>query len=167
MERVAEHHLPRAKACAYAMGVGIACGAVNAWLGIDIPLNLELAGWVIAAVVSVVILHEGIHGLTAVSLGSRPIFGIKPPLIFVTFREKVRRGRFLAVALAPLVILDAVFVVLYANDVLSLFSLLCLEINTIGAVGDVWIVLKLIGQPRGVWVQDTKSGIEIWRDSVE
>ena len=40
---------------------------------------------------------------------------------------------------------------------------LCFEINTIGAIGDVWIVLKLLPARRGSLVQDTMTGVEIWR----
>ena len=39
---------------------------------------------------------------------------------------------------------------------------LCFAVNTIGAVGDVWIALKLIRQPRGSYVEDTQTGIEVW-----
>jgi hypothetical protein len=44
-----------------------------------------------------------------------------------------------------------------------LFMGLCFAVNTIGAMGDVWIVLKLSRHARGTVVQDTKQGIEVWR----
>ncbi|MCH9014590.1 MAG: DUF3267 domain-containing protein [Gemmatimonadetes bacterium] len=95
-------------------------------------------------------------------LGHRPIFGVEPPLVFTTFRERIARGHFMVIALAPLVVLDALFISLYALGVLRLFMDLCLAVNTIGAVGDVWIALKLIRQPRGSYVEDTQTGIEVW-----
>ena len=39
---------------------------------------------------------------------------------------------------------------------------LCFAVNTIGAVGDIWIALKLVRQARGTYVEDTQTGIEVW-----
>lgn len=54
------------------------------------------------------------------------------------------------------------FASLYASGVLRLFAVLCFSINTIGAIGDLWIVTKLLRHGAGTWVQDTKSGIQVW-----
>ncbi len=160
--RVAAYTLSRNSACAYACVGGVALGCVNAQLDVDFALRPALFVSLFAALASVILLHEGIHGAVAWLLGYRPIFGCRPPLVFVTFREKIPRSQFLAIALAPLVLLDLLFAALYAADTLPLYSILCLTLNTLGAAGDVWIALKLIRQPPGSLVQDTMAGIEIW-----
>ena len=164
--KVAEHTISRKKALAFGMVLSIGFGVINTILDRPefiwpFPLSLLLS--VLGAIVTIVILHEGIHGLAAVALGHRPVFGIKFPFVFTTFRHKLPRGVLIVVALAPLIILDVVGVILYTNDILPLFALLCMEVNTIGAVGDSWIVIKLLGHERGTLVQDTMTGIEVWR----
>ena len=54
------------------------------------------------------------------------------------------------------------FLALYLTGVAQLFSAACLVINTIGAIGDCWIVRQLLRHGRGCLVQDTKAGVEIW-----
>ena len=160
---VGTHDISRKKASLLALALGVLTGVVNTFLDVDFTLRWELLGWLALAFVTVVPIHEGIHGLTAKIFGHKPIFGLKPPLVFVTFDTKVPRGHFMIIALAPLVVLDIVFAVLYSMDVVRLFADLGFVINTLGAVGDIWIVLKLLPQERGTLVRDTRTGIEVWR----
>ncbi len=94
--------------------------------------------------------------------GYRPIFGVEPPLVFTTFEEKIARKHLVVIALAPLVILDAVFVVAFVLVPGEIFWDLCFAVNTIGAVGDVWIVTRILRHPPETLFQDTKSGVEAW-----
>ena len=64
--------------------------------------------------------------------------------------------------MAPFIVLDLVFGVLYARGLLKLFSNFCFTINTIGAVGDIWVAIKLLSAPKGAVVQDTNTGFEVW-----
>ena len=164
--KVAEHKINRRKAVIACFIIGIGAGLCNAILDRPEflwPFPLELLYWVLAAIPTVLILHEGLHGLAALALGHRPVFGVKFPLFFTTFRHKLPRGVLIVVALTPLVVIDGVGMILYLKDILPLFSLICVEVNTIGAVGDCWIVMKLLGHERGTLIQDTMSGIEVWR----
>ncbi|MCZ6792489.1 MAG: DUF3267 domain-containing protein [Planctomycetota bacterium] len=160
---VSEHRFSRKMATGYAALLGVLAGGVNLFLDVDFTLCWALLGWLGAAVITVVVLHEGVHGLVAALQGHRPIFGVKPPLVYMTLRNKVPRGDFVAIAVAPLIVLDLLFAGLYQVPQLSLFANLCFTINTIGAVGDVWIVLKLLPHERGTLVEDTKTGLEVWR----
>ena len=72
------------------------------------------------------------------------------------------RGAFLLTALAPLVVLNAVFTVLLLGGILPAFSYLALLINTLGSIGDLWIVIKLAPHARSIFVKDTMTGIEVW-----
>ena len=168
MGKIAEYAVSRKQAAGYAAVVGTVIGIANVFLTpIDFILTPALIGWLAAAIVAVVLLHEGVHGAVAFALGHRPVFGFRPPLVYVTFEEKIPRGRFMAIALAPLVILDVAFASLFAAGILAVFSYFCLMINTIGATGDVWIVLKLARQRRGTLIQDTRTGIEVWENPAE
>ena len=57
---------------------------------------------------------------------------------------------------------NVIFGVLFAKGILPVFSYFVIAINTIGAIGDLWIVTKLIPHARGTLVQDTESGIGVW-----
>ncbi len=162
LKKVSEFTLPRKAVYGLCIVMGILAGIVNSFLHMDFTLRLSLVGWLLAAIVIVVSLHEGIHGAVAALFGHDPVFGFKPPLVYITFTSKIPRNHFILVALAPLIVLDLVFGLLYARDLLKLFSNFCFTINTIGAVGDLWIAAKLLGASKGTVVQDTKTGFEVW-----
>ncbi len=162
MTMLAEYTFPRKKAAIYGVIVGILIGYGNTFLDLDFSFRPALLGWLIAAILVVVVLHEGIHGGVGVRLGHRPVFGFEPPLVYTTYEEKIPRGHFIAIALAPLIILDILFVAMYKSDSLKLFADLGFAVNTIGSIGDVWIVLKLMRHGRGTFVQDTKTGVQVW-----
>ena len=152
---------PRKKAVVYGVAVGILIGIGNSFLALDFTPRLELFGWLAAAIVAVLLLHEGLHAGVGRVLGHRPVFGVEPPLVYTTFKEKIPRNDLIVIALAPLIVLDVVFVLVYTLGVLKLFADLCFAVNTMGAVGDVWIVLKLLRHDRGTFIQDTKTGVEV------
>ncbi len=162
LEKVAGHVFPRRTATFVGVVVGIIIGIGNAILGLLFPSWLATLGLLCAALALVLVLHEGLHGAAGMLFGYRPIFGVRPPLVFTTFKEKITRNHLVAIALAPLVILDAVFVTAFVLVPGEIFWDLCFAVNTIGAVGDVWIVRKVLGHPPDTVFQDTKSGVEAW-----
>ena len=164
MIKVAEHSFNRIKISIYSIGVGLLIGLYNSFFPpIDFTFTPEFYLLIFVSLIFVVILHESIHGATAVIFGHKPIFGLKVPLVYVTFTEKIRRGPFITIALAPLVIINVIFVIFFTIGLLKDFSYLCLIINTLGSVGDIWMTQKLLTHEKGVLVQDTKTGIEVWR----
>ncbi|UCD86534.1 MAG: DUF3267 domain-containing protein [Desulfobacterales bacterium] len=168
MIKVADYTYSRKKAMVYGTGIGVATGLVNTWHPfIDFTFRPSLFAYLVGAIITIIFLHEGVHGAVAILLGHRPIFGVKPPFFYVTFDTKVPRGHFIGVTLAPLVILNVICVALYIVGFLRTFVFLCLMTNTIGSMGDIWILLKLLPHERSVLVQDTKNGIEIWRRDVD
>ena len=163
MTKITEHVFTRSKISIYSLIVGLLIGVYNSINPpFDFTLNLSLLAWAIAAVLCVIILHEGVHATTASLFGYKPLFGVKPPLVYVTFSEKIPREQFAAIALAPFFILNILFIALLAIGILKVFSYFCLITNVLGSVGDLWIACKLIPHKPGCWVQDTKTGIEIW-----
>ena len=162
MKQVAECTLPRTVLSGMGIALGVLAGFANSLLDVDMSLRPSLFGWLLASIIVVVALHEGTHGAVAVLLGYKPLFGLRPPLVYVTFTGKLPRGHFMLVAIAPFVVLDLLFGFLYAQGALKLFCDFSLIINSIGSVADIWVVLKLIGAPKGVLIQDTKTGFEVW-----
>jgi hypothetical protein len=164
MTKIADYTYSRNKAMAYGTCIGVGTGIINTWIPfIDFTFRPALFGWLACAIVTTIILHEAIHGAIALVFGHKPIFGMKPPFFYVTFDTKVPRGHFMTVTLAPLVLLDITCITLYAVGFLRTFVFLCLMTNTIGSMGDIWILLKLFPHDRSVLVQDTKNGIEVWQ----
>jgi hypothetical protein len=162
LRKVAAHSPSRGRLCAISVVIGVLAGFGNAYLGIDLNLEISLFIWLLAAIIVVVVLHEGTHGAVAMLLGYKPVFGLKLPLVYVTFTDKVKRRNYMLVAIAPFVILTFLFGFLYFRGTLKLFSYLSILANLIGSVGDLWVVLKLAGGPEGAWIQDTNTGFEVW-----
>ena len=162
MRKVANHTPARRILYAIGIAIGVLAGFTNAHLGIDMSLRASFFMWLLASIIVVVALHEGTHGAVAALLGHKPLFGLRPPLVYITFTGKLPRGHYVLVAITPFVILNFLFGFLYARGVLKLFCDLSLIINSIGSLGDIWIVFKLTGTPKGALIQDTKSGFEIW-----
>ncbi len=160
--QVARYSASRIKLGGYAFGVSMFQGILYFYLGITFTPGVELGFSLVAAILLVIAAHEAVHGGVATLLGHHPIFGIKPPLVYVTFATKIPRNHLIVIALAPLILLDLVFAALYVAQILELPASLCFGINTIGAVGDLWIVANLVTHGRGTFVQDTKTGVEIW-----
>jgi hypothetical protein len=162
LKKVADCTPPRSTLYAIGVAMGVLAGFANSLLGIDMGLRPSLFGWLLVSLIVVVALHEGTHGAVAALLGHKPLFGLKPPLVYVTFTGKLPREHFMVVAIAPFVVLDLLFGFLYARGALKLFCDLSLIVNSIGSVADIWVVLKLIGAPKGALIQDTKTGFEVW-----
>jgi hypothetical protein len=162
LKKVADCTPPRTTLYAIGVAVGILAGFANSFLGIDMSLRPSLFGWLLASIIIVVALHEGTHSAVAALLGHKPLFGLRPPLVYVTFAGRLPRGQFMVVAIAPFVVLNLLFGFLYAGGALKLYCDFSLIINSIGSVADLWIVLKLVGEPKGALIQDTKTGFEVW-----
>jgi hypothetical protein len=159
----AEYTFPRRKAVVYGVLVGLLIGYGNSFLDVDFTLRADLlAVLVLVAIVIVVVVHEGLHGGVGVLLGHRPVFGFEPPLVYTTYKEKIPRDHLIAIALAPLILIDMACIALYSLGTLRLFAVLCFAVNTIGALGDVWIVFKVSRHGPDSLIQDTKSGVQVW-----
>jgi len=162
LKKIADCTPPRRTLYVIGVAIGVLAGFINSLLGLDMSLRPSLFGWLLASIMIVIALHEGTHGAVAALLGYKPLFGLRPPLVYVTFTSKLPRGHFMVVAIAPFVVLNLLFVFLYARGALKLFCDFSLIINSIGSVADIWVVLKLIGAPKGALIQDTKTGFEVW-----
>ena len=163
MVKLAEHTMPRNIAAVYAIIFGSFIGIYSTiYAPVQFSLDPGLLFWMVAAISSIVIVHEAVHGLVAALFGIRPIFGHKFPTVYVTFKERMSRNHFLIIATAPFIIIDVIFILLFAAGFNKIYCYFCLILNTAGSFGDLWIAIKLIGHKRGTVVQDLKTGFEVW-----
>jgi len=137
-------------------------GLGGALLGASWPSGLEFLPWLAAALIVVVPSHEGLHALTAKSLGHTPGFKIDLPKIFTTVTEALPRDHVVVIALAPLVVLNGLALALLVLSPFKLFAALYLLLNTVGSAGDIWLAVKLLGHGRDTRVLATDAGIEVW-----
>ncbi len=128
-------------------------------------LVLLVAGTNILAYLVVLALHEGLHGLVFALLGGRPVFGAKLPFALYCGapNQLFTRNAYLAVGLAPLVLISlAGIVLILLAPGLAPYVQLALIGNCSGAAGDLWAVRVLLQQPPTGLVQDTATGFELY-----
>lgn len=134
--------------------------------GFSIPLGLTAIFLIVGVVVTtilVVTLHELVHGLFYwVFTRERPTFGFKWWYAYAAAPGwYVPRPQFVVVGLAPLVLLTLVGlgVMLLVPWVLVPYLLWGLIVNAGGAIGDLYMVLRLALAPAGVVIEDWANGI--------
>lgn len=117
-------------------------------------------------VAGVVVLHELVHAAVIRHYGGDVSFGlglagVVLPYAYVTTTLRLSRNQFVAVALAPLVVITAVgFAVMVALE--TLWLLVPLAFNVGGAIGDLWMTGILLRYPRHVSVEDSVTGLRIY-----
>jgi hypothetical protein len=130
-------------------------------LRVGILLAANIVGYVV-----MIPLHEAAHALVILALGGRPRFGLKLPLAaYCTAPQQLfLRNGYLAVALAPLVVLSAaaVVVALLAPN-MAAGLLLAFAGNVSGAVGDLDVVRTVRQQPGDTLIADTETGYIAYR----
>jgi hypothetical protein len=120
---------------------------LDAW-GIDLGRSffIFLAACV-ATWISVVILHEGLHGLVLwLFTGKFPKFIRTPHTIGPIFDRALPRGQFMTVLLTPLVGVTAIglFLMWLIPPSIALFVLIGLFLNITASIGDLWAVWQLL-----------------------
>ncbi len=106
-------------------------------------------------------LHEGVHAAMILVLGGRPRFGLKLPFAaYCTAPGQIfARNGYLAVALAPLIVLTVVgAVATWLWPGLGACIVLGLAGNVSGAVGDLASSVRLLRLPATTLVTDTDTG---------
>lgn len=114
---------------------------------------------VLVALVGVILLHELVHALSGWLLGYQVTFGFSQEMVapYVgMFGQFVQRGHNILIALAPLLLLDALLLPLLAQPSrpLVILAFVALIANTSGAVGDLYAAWRLGRMPRGTLLYD-------------
>jgi hypothetical protein len=122
--------------------------------------------WPVAFLV-VLPVHELVHAALVRLFGGRPRFGagVKGgmPYLYVTDPgRRFGRNRFLAVALAPLILIDLVALAVLLLRPSWSWAAPALVGNTSGAVGDLWVAGLLVRLPSWAEVEDRALGFAVW-----
>ncbi|GCE27508.1 hypothetical protein KDA_29920 [Dictyobacter alpinus] len=125
--------------------------------------------WIILNIIGYVLIlcvHEIIHGAVFAWWGGSPHFGAKLPLaLYCGARQQLfRRNHYLAVGLAPLIVLTlaGIIVILLFPGPAS-YLLLALSGNFSGAAGDVMVAQHIARQPASTLIEDTEVGYTAWK----
>ena len=129
------------------------------------PVGLGWALGLVAASVVALPVHELVHAAAFVLLGSgavRVSFGVKDFMFYTSANGAVlSRGRFMAVLLAPSVVVTALFVLAGCVWHAPLFALLGGAFHLAGCTGDLDMV-RIIGiTPAAAFVRDSPAGIDL------
>ncbi len=137
----------------------------QAHVSLNWGLVLLVVGTNILAYLVVLALHEGVHGLVFALLGGRPVFGTKLPFALYCGapNQLFTRNCYLAVGLAPLVVISlAGIVLILLAPGLAPYVQLGLIGNFSGAAGDLWAARVVLEQPPTALLLDTSSGFEVY-----
>lgn len=146
---------------------------VLAWSGGGGSASFAFDGWTallalavtLALTLVLMIVHEAIHGLVIVLLGSSATFGVAmiaraiPAFYCTAPGARFTKTRFLAIALAPTVVLGLVCAVIVAFVPLGGWLVVPAALHLGGCVGDLALAWVAIRQPRGTLLEDIKTGV--------
>lgn len=120
-------------------------------IGVGIPF--------LAALITVVVVHELIHGAVMQYYGYEVTYGVNPAMgafYASAFGQFQPREQLFAIGLAPLVIITLVVTPLLAIPIPigALTAYFVLWMNATGAVGDLYVVWQLRNMPAGTLLYD-------------
>ena len=128
---------------------------------------LFFIGIVILATVVMLVVHEGFHGLFFWLFShTRPRFAFK---VFYAYAAApdwyFPRWQYILIGLAPLVGISLLGVAALAWLPMPWLvpTLLLLVFNTSGAVGDLWVVGRLLASPASTYIRDYGDKIEFYK----
>jgi membrane protein implicated in regulation of membrane protease activity len=114
---------------------------------------------------ALLLLHEFIHGQVMRRFGGKPQYGLKMigrvvPVAYVTSPgSRFDRQQFLAISLAPFLLITIGGLVLVGALPNKSALPLALAVHTAGCIGDLWMVGVALRQPAGTTYEDRKDGI--------
>jgi hypothetical protein len=122
---------------------------------------------VIVVLVATFGLHEALHGVAIRWFGHKPRFGIaldKGVMYATTDNALFPRNQFVAIALAPLVVmtLAGMILMILLPDRLAYYAGLVVVLNAAGAIGDLWMSAEVLRYSPDTLVRDEADGIRIY-----
>jgi hypothetical protein len=164
MELIASVKVNRRMALAMATVAGVGFGLYNTYYPtVDVTISVPMIVALALSLPATAIVHEVVHGVTSQVLGYKPKYGFKPPMVYITFEERVSALHYKLIALAPFFIVTGACAAFIVYGIQKRFFYFCLMINVMGAVADLWAVVRLLTYNRGYEVQDTKSGFDLYK----
>ena len=126
-----------------------------------------VVGAILAGMVTTLVLHEWVHGLTMERYGARPQYGLlwKQLMFYATSPGfAFRRDSYILIVLAPLFGLSGLailgMILLQGTNWVALLAFLA-TLNGCGAFGDIWLVSIVLRYPRTAYVVDERDGVRV------
>ena len=132
-----------------------------------LAFGLAEVGALVICVALTLVLHELTHALAMRIFGARPAFGVlwKKAMLYCTSPGfAFSRNRYIAITLAPLIVLSAVAIAgmaLFSGTLWVAILALCAAMNASGAVGDIWMTIVVRRNPPAAFVMDERDGIRV------
>jgi hypothetical protein len=128
------------------------------------PLFFEPADLLLLLIITpiTILLHEFIHGIAFWLYGYRVTYGVAWELAAAyagAFHQLQKRNDMLVIALTPLVVLTTLCLCLLmaSSRILSIGALMATILNIGGAVGDLYLVWRLLRLPRATLLYDVDA----------
>lgn len=117
----------------------------------------------ISFAILLIVVHELLHGLAVLLTGHKPSFGIGPGFAYTTCHSPLSRNAYLLVVVLPLVVLNLGAIIISAIWPGAAGWMLFLSIvNTMGAGGDVWMLVRIARIPTIARIVDLASGFAVY-----
>jgi Putative zincin peptidase len=110
-----------------------------------------------------IIVHELLHGVAVLLTGNLPSFGVGPGFAYTTCHSPLTRNAYILVVVLPLLVINLGAVI--AGSLLPAATgwvLFLSIINTMGAGGDVWMLIRLRNIPKSALIVDMASGFAVY-----
>ena len=148
-------------------GVGLA-NALN-FRGISEILQSVLA--FVVLYILMIVVHEAFHGLFFwIFTRQRPVFALSWAYAYAAAPGwYLPRNQYFVTAVAPLVGISllALLVLAFAPPAWFLPALVVAVSNFAGAVGDIWVMIWLLRQPRTCYAQDRGDAVTLYLPKME
>lgn len=134
--------------------------------------SLGIAGiaGLFVSVVLIILLHELIHGFFFWAFTrSKPVFAVRPLYVYAAAPDWFIPARYYwIVGLAPLVLIGMIGLlsILVASAIWTPLLVFLVALNTAGAVGDIYIVARLLRLAPGSLVQDAGDHVSFFEPVV-
>lgn len=155
--------------------LGAALLLMFGWLTVVLRLRPDISGstgmsWslgLVAALVIILPLHEGLHGLAIRWAGHKPRYGLKldKGALYATADNALfPRNVFIVIALAPLVgiTLLGMALMLVLPDRLVYFAAIAVALNAGAAIGDLWMTAVVLRYPSLALVRDEADSLRVY-----
>ncbi len=137
--------------------------------GRDASGETGIVWWIalILIIVTVLPFHELIHGITITLLGHHASYGAKlsKGVLYATAENALfRRDEYLAVALAPLIVITllAMGLMLVLSQGWAYYAAIAVMINAGGAIGDLWAAGVVARYPATALIRDEADGFRVF-----
>lgn len=110
-------------------------------------------------------LHERIHGMFIKKFsGTEPSYGISGAYAYAGSTAYFQKTHYIIIALSPVVIIGIVLAVitLFLPEGWFWYVYIIQIFNVAGAVGDIYVSLRILFQPKNVLVQDSGTEMTIY-----